>query len=88
MRNSASSTFVIEVNLSTSTPWVLDGRGSHFCINVQGLLYNRSLAKGEVDISVGNGARIVPLAIGSYSLTLPVGLVLELESCFYVSYHY
>ena len=46
---------VIEVNLSTSDSWVLDtGSGSHICTNVQGLKRSRILAKGEVDLRVGN----------------------------------
>ena len=33
---------------------------------------------------MGNGARIVALAVGTYYLSLPSGLVLELENCFHV----
>ena len=53
-------------------------------MNVQGLKNNISLAKGEVDLRVGNGARVVALAIGTYYLSLPLGLVLELDNCYYV----
>ena len=88
-KNKASSSgiFVIEVNLSTSNSasWVLDtGCGSHICGNVQGLRSSRKLAKGEVDLRVGNGARVAALAVGTYDLTLPSGLVLELNNCYYV----
>lgn len=77
--------YVIEVNLSTSTSWVLDtGCGSHICINVQELQRSRTLAKGEIDLRVGNGARVAALAVGTYHLSLPSGLILELENCFYV----
>ena len=77
--------YVIEVNLSTSASWVLDtGCGSHICVNVQGLRSSRSLAKGKVDLQVGNGARVSALAIGVYGLTLPSGLVLQLKNCYYV----
>ena len=56
---STSSIFFIEVNLSISTSWVLDtGCGSHICSNVQGVRNRRALAKGEVDLRVGNGARV------------------------------
>ena len=76
----SSGVYVIEVNLSTSVSWVLDiGCGSHICVNVQGLKNNRSLAKGEVD-----GARVDALAVGTYYLSLPSGLVLELDNCYYV----
>ena len=64
--------YVIEVNLSTSVPWVLDtGCGSHIYVNVQGLKNNRLLAKGEVGLRSGNGARVAALAVGTYYLSLP-----------------
>ncbi len=69
----------------TSTSWVLDtGCGVHICGNVQALRSSRTLAKGELDLRVKNGAKVAALAIGVYSLTLPTGLVLELEDCYYV----
>ena len=81
----SSGIYVIEVNLSTSVSWVLDtGCGSHICVNVQGLKKSRSLAKGEVDLRVGNGARVAALAVGTYYLLFPSGLVLELDNCYYV----
>ena len=39
---------------------------------MQGLKKSRKLAKGEVDLRVGNGARVVALAVGIYTLSLPV----------------
>ena len=80
---------MIQTNLSLSTlfldSWVLDtGSGVHICTNVQGLKRSRSLAKGEVYLRVGNGARVAALAVGTYDLSLPTGLVLSLENCFYV----
>ena len=51
---------------------------------MQGLRTSRSLAKGEVDLRVGNGARVVALAVGVYDLTLPSGLVFQLKNCYYV----
>ena len=81
-----SGIYVIEVNLSTSDSWVLDtGCGSHICVNVQSLRSSRSLAKGEVDLRVGNGERVVALAIGVYDLTFPSGLIFQLKNCYYVS---
>ncbi|KAK8708436.1 hypothetical protein V6N13_059478 [Hibiscus sabdariffa] len=60
---SASGIYVIDVNLSTSSSWVLDtGCGSHICTSVQGLHMRRNLAKGDVDLRVGNGARVAALA--------------------------
>ena len=33
---------------------------------------------------MGNGARVVALAVGVYDLTLPSGLVFHLNNCYYV----
>ncbi|KAI5411575.1 hypothetical protein KIW84_056585 [Lathyrus oleraceus] len=49
-----------------------------------GLKRSRDLAKGEVDLRVGNGAKVVALAVGTYVLTLPSGLIIQLENCYYV----
>ncbi|KAK8652409.1 hypothetical protein V6N13_061427 [Hibiscus sabdariffa] len=69
---SVSGIYVIDVNMSTSSSWVLDtGCGSHICISVQGLHMRRNLAKGDVDLRVGNGARVAALAVGTYVLSLP-----------------
>ncbi|PKI48303.1 hypothetical protein CRG98_031305, partial [Punica granatum] len=83
---STSGIHVIEINVSTaSTSWVLDtGCGAHICGNVQDLRNSRSLAKGEVDLRVGNGARVAALTVGTYHLSLPTGLVLDLDDCYYV----
>ena len=71
--------------MSTYTSWVLDTEcGSHICVNVQGLRSSRSLAKGKVDLRVGNGARVATLAVGVYDLTLPSVLVFQLKNCYYV----
>ena len=40
--------------------------------------------KDEVDLWVGNGARVAALAIGTYYLTLPSRLVLQLSNYYYV----
>ena len=42
------------------------------------------MAKGKVDLRVGNGARVAALAVGSYDLTLPTGLVLNLENVYFM----
>ena len=70
VETSTSGIFVI--NLSTSASWVLDtGCGSHICTKVQGLKNSRDLAKGEVDLRVGYGAKVAALAVGTFVLTLP-----------------
>ncbi|KAK9034771.1 hypothetical protein V6N11_076828 [Hibiscus sabdariffa] len=71
---SVSGIYVIDVNMSTSPSWVLDiGCGSHICTSVQGLHMRRTLAKGDIDLRVRNGARVVALAVGTYVLALPSG---------------
>ncbi|KAK8618055.1 hypothetical protein V6N13_115930 [Hibiscus sabdariffa] len=37
----------------------------------QELHMRRNLAKGDIDLRVGNGARVVALAVGTYVLSLP-----------------
>ena len=37
-----------------------------------------------MDLRVGNGARVAALAVGTYYLLFPSGLVLELDNCYYV----
>ncbi|KAL1194887.1 Retrovirus-related Pol polyprotein from transposon TNT 1-94 [Cardamine amara subsp. amara] len=84
---SSSGIYVIEVNVATSgsTSWVLDtGCGAHICVNMQGLSNSRALEKGQVDLRVGNGARVAALAVGTFHLSFPSGMVLELNNCYYV----
>ncbi|KAK8696645.1 hypothetical protein V6N13_001777 [Hibiscus sabdariffa] len=82
---SVSGIYVIDVNMSISSSWVLDtGCGSHICTSVPGLHMRRNEAKGDVDLRVGNGARVAALAVGTYVLSLPSGLVLNLENCYFV----
>ncbi|KAL4353618.1 hypothetical protein GQ457_06G011980 [Hibiscus cannabinus] len=82
---SVSGIYVIDVHMSTSSSLVLDtGCGSHICISVQRLHTRRTLAKGDIDLRVGNGARVAALAVGTYVLSLPSGLILNLENCYFV----
>ncbi|KAK8680980.1 hypothetical protein V6N13_053388 [Hibiscus sabdariffa] len=82
---SVSDIYVIDVSMSTSSSWVLDtGFGSRICTSLQGLYMRRNLAKGDVDLRVGNGARVVALAVGTYVLSLPSGLILNLENFYFV----
>ncbi|KAL4351289.1 hypothetical protein GQ457_06G011510 [Hibiscus cannabinus] len=60
---SVSGIYVIDVHMSTSSSWVLHTScGSHICTSVQGLHTRRTLAKGDVDLRVGNEARVAALA--------------------------
>ena len=83
---SSSGVYVIEVNtVSHDNLWVLDSAcGSHICNDMQGLRSSMKLAKGEFDLRVGNGSRVVAIAIRTYVLNLLSGLCLNLENCFYV----
>jgi hypothetical protein len=51
---------------------------------LQGLKIIRRFARDDVDLRVRNGAKVVALAVGNYSLSLPSGLVLELNNCYFV----
>ena len=44
---------------------------------MQGLRNNRRINKGELDLSMGNGVRVVALDVGAYVLNLPSGLLLN-----------
>ena len=44
----------------------------------------RSVARGEVDIRVGNKARVAALVVGTMQLQLPSGFTMELDNCYYV----
>jgi hypothetical protein len=81
-----SGVYIVEINLSSknSLAWVLDtGCVSHICISMQGLKNPRRLAKGEVDLRVGNKAKVAALAVGTYEIQLPTGRILELRNCFF-----
>jgi hypothetical protein len=44
----------------------------------------RSFVIGELDVHVGNGAKVAVLAVGTYHLLLPSGLVMELNNCYFI----
>ena len=78
---SASGINVIEINLATSSSesWVFDtGLMIHTCKSLQGLKQTRSFARDELDVCVSNRAKVAVLAVGTYHLSLPSGLVMEL----------
>ncbi|VFQ66164.1 unnamed protein product [Cuscuta campestris] len=80
-----SDIYVIEVNMSDFTSWVMDtGCGSHICTSIQNLHEVRHLTEGEVQLKVGNGALVNALAVGTYVLSLPSGLLLHLNNCLFV----
>ena len=65
--------------------WVLDTAcGAHIISYVKELRNRRQVKKGEIDLRVGNGASVAALTVGDFSLSLPSGLVLELNNCYFV----
>ena len=51
---------------------------------MQGLVRARCVAQGEIDIRVGNKARVVALEVGTMQLQLPSGFIMELNNCYSV----
>jgi hypothetical protein len=82
---STSGINVIEINiaLSSSDSWIFDiGSMIHTCKSLQGLSLNRRFANGKLDVHVDNGAKVKDIAVGTFHLSLPSGLVLELNNCY------
>ncbi len=78
---------VIDVYLtgSRSSAWVFDtGSVAHICNSKQELRNRRRLAKDEVTMRVGNGSKVDAIAVGTVSLQLPSGLVMNLNHCYLV----
>ena len=66
-----SEMLVIETNLTvfSFSSWILDsGSSAHLCTSMQSLEEVRRLRKDEITLRVGNGARIVTVAVGTYPL--------------------
>jgi hypothetical protein len=81
----ASGIKVIEINIvvSSSDSWVFDpGPMIHTCKSLQGLSLTRRFAKGKLDVYVSNGAKVAAIAVSTFHLPLPSGLVLELNICY------
>jgi hypothetical protein len=84
---SASSINVTKINIavSSSDSWVGDaGSMIHTCKLLQGLSLTRIFAKGELAVHVSNGAKVAIITVGIFHLPLPLGLVLELNNCYYI----
>jgi hypothetical protein len=41
-----------------------------------------------LDVRVGNGAKVAAIAVSTYHLSLPSGLVLGLNNCYYIPFLY
>ncbi|KAJ9556764.1 hypothetical protein OSB04_011378 [Centaurea solstitialis] len=77
--------FIIDCLITSYESWVIDtGSGNHICNHLQGFTRRETLRKDRSNLRVGEGTPLIAEAVRSYSLSLPLGLVLELESCYYV----
>ena len=82
---STSGMFIIENSTSHSSSWVLDTRCDFYiCNNIHELKKNKGLYKGKMDLRVGNKAKVIALPVGTYYFTLPSGLILEHDICYFV----
>jgi hypothetical protein len=52
------------------------------CKSLQGISLTRRFAKDELDVCVGNGTMVAAIAVGTFHLSLPSKLVLELNNCY------
>jgi hypothetical protein len=43
----------------------------HTCKSLQALSLTRRFAKGELDVRVGNGAKVAAIAVNTFHLSLP-----------------
>jgi hypothetical protein len=54
----------------------------HTYKSLQGLSLTTRFTNGELDVRVGNGAKVVTIAVGTFHLSLSSGLVLKLNNCY------
>ncbi|KAJ9561441.1 hypothetical protein OSB04_006601 [Centaurea solstitialis] len=77
--------FMIDCLITSYESWVIDtGSGNHICNHLQGFTRRKTLRKDRSNLRVGEGTPLIAEAVGSYSLSLPSGLVLELDNCYYI----
>ncbi|KAJ9558488.1 hypothetical protein OSB04_013102 [Centaurea solstitialis] len=77
--------FMIDCLITSYESWVIDtGSGNHICNHLQGFTRRKTLRKDRSNLRVGEGTPLIAEAMGSYSLSLPSGLVLELDNCYYI----
>ncbi|KAJ9541893.1 hypothetical protein OSB04_028399 [Centaurea solstitialis] len=81
----APGIFMINCLITSYESWVIDtGSGNHICNHLQGFTRRKTLRKDRSNLRVGEGTPLIAEAVGSYSLSLPSGLVLELDNCYYI----
>ena len=44
----------------------------------------RRLTKGDIDLRVGNGAKVAVVSVGTYALSLASGYELYLNNCYFI----
>ncbi|KAJ9557371.1 hypothetical protein OSB04_011985 [Centaurea solstitialis] len=77
----APGIFMIDCLITSYESWVIDtGSGNHICNHLQGFTRRKTLRKDRSNPRVGEGTPLIAEAVGSYSLSLPSGLVLELDN--------
>ncbi|KAJ9558298.1 hypothetical protein OSB04_012912 [Centaurea solstitialis] len=77
--------FMIDCLITSYESWVIDtGSCYHICNHLQGFTRRKTLRKDRSNLRVGEGTPLIAEAVGSYSLSLPSGLVLELDNCYYI----
>ncbi|KAJ9543906.1 hypothetical protein OSB04_023613 [Centaurea solstitialis] len=77
--------FMIDCLITSYESWVIDtGSSNHICNHLQGFTRRKTLRKDRSNLRVGEGTPLIAEAVGSYSLSLPSGLVLELNNCYYI----
>ncbi|KAJ9556254.1 hypothetical protein OSB04_010868 [Centaurea solstitialis] len=81
----APGIFMIDCLITSYESWVIyTGSGNHICNHLQGFTRRKTLRKDRSNLRVGEGTPLIAEAVGSYSLSLPSGLVLELDNCYYI----
>ncbi|KAJ9557822.1 hypothetical protein OSB04_012436 [Centaurea solstitialis] len=81
----APGIFMIDCLITSYESWVIDtGSGNHICNHLQRFTRRKTLRKDRSNLRVGEGTPLIAEAVGSYSLSLPSGLVLELDNCYYI----
>ncbi|KAJ9566733.1 hypothetical protein OSB04_002699 [Centaurea solstitialis] len=81
----APGIFMIDCLITSYESWVINtGSGNHICNHLQGFTRRKTLRKDRSNLRVGEGTPLIAEAVGSYSLSLPSGLVLELDNCYYI----
>ena len=69
----------------TTGTWCVDtGATNHVCNSLQGFQKTRRLAKGEIDLLMGDTSRVAAVAVGVVTLHFEGGKFLVLDDCLYV----